>query len=107
MNTIHKPKLYKEERVWFFVASVLLLATFVSYIYFVSASVVHVVIRKEVNQEIAKTASYVSQLESQYIEAQHKVSADIASQNGYVATNEKIFIDRTQASLVMSNNIGG
>ncbi len=87
---------------WFFAALTLLLAVFIAYMYFVSASVVHVVIRKEVGQEISVLSSYVSQLESQYIEAQHRVSADIANLKGYVVVEDKIFIDRTTTSLVLS-----
>ena len=96
--------LYREERTWFFAALAMLLFVLSLYVYFVSASVVHVVMRKEINQEIASVSSYVSQLESQYIEAQHAMSADIASMQGYVAARDKIFIDRTQDTLVLSSN---
>jgi len=99
-------KLYKEERMLFFTASFVLCLVFASYIYFVSASVVHVVMRKEINQEIASLSSYVSRLESKYIDSQHKVSNDIASMDGFVEVNEKIFIDRTETSLVLSGNNG-
>lgn len=75
--------------------------------YFLSASVVHVVMRKETNQEIASVSSHVSQLESRYIEAQHRVSDDIASMHGYVVAEEKIFIDRTEKSLVLGEGNDG
>lgn len=104
MNKYRTARLHQEERTWFFVALGMLLCAACLYVYFLSASVVHVVMRKEINQEIASTGSYVSQLESQYIEAQHKVSDDIASMHGYVVVEDKIFIDRTQTSLVLSSN---
>ena len=91
---------------WFFVALAVLLGMFALYIYFVSASVVHVVMRKEINHEITRVSSSVGQLESQYIESQHAVSADIASLEGYRETDDKIFIDRTTTSLVLSTNNG-
>lgn len=69
-----------------------------------SASVVHVVMRKEIGQEIAATESRVSQLEAQYIASQHMVSAEIASQNGYVIADDKTFIDKTKTTLVLSGN---
>jgi hypothetical protein len=77
---------------------------FATYIYFVSASIVHVVIRTETSQEIKKIGSEISLLEGRFIEAQHKVSADIASLQGYTQTSKKIFIDRSAPSFVLSNN---
>ena len=79
---------------------------FCLYVYFVSASVVHVVIRTEIDQEITKIATQISELEGEYIEAQHKVSSDIASLQGYTQTASKIFIDRTPSSLVLSTQAG-
>lgn len=75
---------------------------FALYIYFISASVVHVVMRTEVSQEITKIASEISELEGEYIEAQHRVSSDIASLQGYSETQNKVFIDKTPSSLVLS-----
>jgi hypothetical protein len=69
--------------------------------YFVSASVVHVVVRKELDSEIAKTSSFVGTLEASYIEAQHSVSADIASLQGFSKTEKKIFIDMTTAPVAL------
>ena len=79
-----------------------LLCLFVSYMYFVSASIVHVVIRTELNQEIQQVSSEISTLESQYIAAQYKVSESIASLQGYTENSNKIFIDRSEPSLVYS-----
>ncbi|MFT7507735.1 MAG: hypothetical protein ACI92I_000903 [Acidimicrobiales bacterium] len=76
---------------------------FISYIYLISASVVHVVIRTEVNQETQKISSEISLLEGRFIEAQYKVIADIASLQGYTQTSKKMFIDRTEPSLVLSD----
>jgi hypothetical protein len=104
MHKRKSKKLYREEQALFFGAVFVLLFVTVLYMYFLSASVVHVVMRKEINQEIAHMSSYVSGLESEYIEAQHKVSNDIAEMQGYVRTNEKIFINRTETSLVLSQN---
>ena len=75
------------------------------YMYFVSASVVHVVMRTEVTQEVTKIASEISALESEYIKAQHKVSSDIASLQGFQETAQKVFIDRNDDSLVFSTDV--
>ena len=58
--------------------------------------------RTEIDQEITKISSEISSLESKYISAQHKVSSDIASLQGFQKTNEKVFIDRGTDSLVLS-----
>lgn len=94
---------YKEESRLFYVALFTCLAVFVAYMYFVSASVMHVVMRKEVDSQIAEVGSMVSQLEAEYIEEQHLVSNEIAVQSGYVVADTKIFIDRTP-TLVLSRN---
>lgn len=104
MTRKNQTQLYKEQQVWFFVAAGLLLCVLILYVYFVCASVTHVVMRKEINREIAQTGSYVSQLEAQYIRSQHEMSSDIASMKGYVIAEDKVFIDRTQATLVLSTN---
>ncbi len=94
------------EKTLFAAFSSLALLLFCLYVYFVSASVVHVVIRTEIDQEITKIATEISELESEYIAAQHKVSSDIASLQGYTQSGTKIFIDRTPASLVLSTQAG-
>lgn len=99
--------IYKEERVWFFVAVGVFFASIALYTYFLSASVMHVVMRKELNQELRQVASEISNYEAEYIELQHEVSADIASLQGYVVAERKIFIDRTEDILVLRERTGG
>lgn len=82
----------------------LCLMLFAMYIYFISASIVHVVIRTEVSQDVKKVSSEINLLEGRYIEAQHKVSSDIASLQGYTQTSKKVFIDRSAPAFVMSDN---
>lgn len=79
----------------------LLLALFLLYAYLVSASIVHVVIQKEMKRDFTMLHSEIAQLETTYIAAQHAVSADIASLQGFVATTDKIFIDRNPGDLVL------
>ena len=77
---------------------------FALYIYFISASVVHVVIRTESGQEMQKISSEISLLEGRFIDAQHKISSDIASMQGYTKTSHKVFLDRSAPSLVLSTD---
>lgn len=81
----------------------IVLVLFVAYIYFLSASVVHVVIRKEVTNELASLHSEIATLEAEYIQRQHAVSDEIATQKGFVAVRDKIFLDRSDSSLAMSH----
>lgn len=85
-----------------FGACALLVSLFAAYIYFVSASIVHVVIRKEIKSEVAALNSQVAFLEAEYIKQQHAVSNDVAAQKGYVAVAEKVFLTRTDTDLAMS-----
>lgn len=86
-----------------YVALGLILALFVAYIYFLCFSVVHVVIRKEVMSEIAALNSEISMLEAAYIERQHAVSDAVATQRGFVAVSEKVFLERgTDTSVALS-----
>lgn len=71
------------------------------YMYFLTMSVVHVVLRKEVNQERRLVESEIAELEARYIEAQHRVSEKIASLDSLAETNDKIFIERHSSPLVM------
>jgi len=83
--------------------AVLAIALFVSYVYFISASVVHVVIRTETTQELKKVGSEIALLESRFIEAQNQVSVEIASLQGYTETSKKVFINRSAPAFVLSD----
>jgi hypothetical protein len=101
----HKPTiLYKEESRLFYVALFSCVAVFVTYMYFVSASVMNVVMRKETDAQIRGLATHVGQLEAEYIDMQHSVSSDIASLRGFVVADDKIFIDRSGDTLVLLQN---
>jgi hypothetical protein len=86
-----------------FLGAILLLCV-VAYMYFLSMSVVHVVFRKEINQESRLLESQIASLEARYIEAQHAVSERIASAQSLTETNEKIFVTRAPETLVFSRS---
>ena len=95
---------YKDESRLFYMAIATFVVVFCTYVYFVSTSVAHVVMRKEVDANIATLATSVSQLEAEYIEIQHSVSNDIATHKGFIVADSKIFIDKTEDTLVLSTN---
>lgn len=88
----------------FYTAISLFVATFALYMYFLSDSIVHVVMRKEVDAQISVLGTTVSDLEAEYIEMQHRVSNDIASLQGFVVADSKIFIDKTEPTFVLLQN---
>lgn len=90
------------ERKWVLSLLAVLAAVFVLYIYFVTSSVVQVVIRQELDREATEVKAKISELEVAYMSAQHAVSSEIASHEGYVDVEEKIYIDRTPGTLVLS-----
>ncbi len=95
---------YKDESRLFYVALFSCVAVFSLYMYFVSASILDVVMRKQVDRELLSMGTVVGQLESEYIEMQHMVSSNIASQRGFVTADKKIFIDKAEDTLVFSRN---
>jgi hypothetical protein len=84
-----------------------LLATAVmSYMYFLSLSVVHVVIRKEVLQEVQQLRSEIAFLESSYIEASHVISQRVASADGFSAVKDKVFIKQSTDTALVLRTVG-
>lgn len=95
---------YKEESRFFYLACSLFVVAASLYMYFVSESVMHVVMRKEVDSQIVEMATSISLLDAKYIEMQHSVSSDIASLKGFRIAKEKIFIDKSDDTLVVLKN---
>jgi hypothetical protein len=95
---------YKDESRLFYFACSLLVIVASLYMYFVSESVMHVVMRKEIDSEISDLATTIGQLDTAYIEMQHSVSSDIASLKGFKIAKEKVFIDKASDTLVVLKN---
>ena len=73
----------------------------IAYMYFLSLSVVHVVMRKVASQQIGHLRSEIASLESTYIEAKHQISARVANLDGFNQNQNKIFISKGEQSLVL------
>lgn len=84
----------------FTVLIVVMLGLIGLYMYFLSMSVVHVVLRKEANHTLSTLESEVALLEATYIESQHLVSDHMARLAQFSATSDKVFITRQQPTLV-------
>ncbi len=95
---------YQLERKLFFagVFSIALLS--ILYVYFVSAAIAHVVMRKELAQEITKTQMHISDLESEYIMAKDAVGLEYAYARGFEKTQEKVFVRKVSSNMTLSLN---
>lgn len=82
---------------------VVLMAMVGTYIYLLSLTVVHVVMRKEADRDISRLHSEISSLEADYMVAQHRISTEITDRTDLSATNEKIFLTKKEPDLVLSS----
>jgi hypothetical protein len=93
---------YHTERNFFFVALSFFLTLFGLYIYFISASVIHVIARKEIDQKIARVNSHIGEFESTYIAAKQAITPDTIAQYGFVAASpSKIYVQKAPTNLVL------
>lgn len=96
INDMH----YKAEKIILVASFVVFSLLCVMYMYLLSSSVVHVVISKEAEASVFEVGSEIAALEAEYMEIQHSISKEVVEKNGYIAAGQKIFIDRSNASLV-------
>lgn len=93
---------HTEQRV-FFGALSLFFILFGLYVYFVSAAVVHVIARKEIDREIAHVNSRIGDLESAYITAKQSIAPETIGQYGFVASpSQKIYVQKAPGNLVLA-----
>ncbi len=79
----------------------LFLISIVLYMYFLSLSVIHVVMRKEAMHNLNELRSEIARLESSYIEARHQISTQVATVGEFTESENKIFISRAEQNLVL------
>ncbi len=82
---------------WSFLILVILFASL--YMYFISASIVNVVLRKEIEGDIITTHSEVGELESRYLGLENNITMDRAFAMGFVKLADKKFVTRASQSL--------
>lgn len=74
------------------------------YMYTISASVVNVVMHKELQQAITLVQSDITELESEYIAGQYTFNEEKAIALGFVENENKIFIAASDTNLVVTRN---
>lgn len=70
------------------------------YFYFLSASVIHVVMTEELSERINQVQGEIASLEAAYMDKQHAISLEVVERRGYIASSQKVFIDRSESSVV-------
>ncbi len=79
----------------------ILLSLVIIYMYFLSSSVVNVVVAREYSRSTAQVMSEITELEAKQITRQHNIRQEIALQDGYVSVDEKFFVDAFNSSLAV------
>lgn len=92
--------LYGRERSIFFLALMFCLMASSAYIYFLCSTVVQVVIREEIDAEIAETSGRIADLEMQYIAGKHAVTLALAAEYGFTEKPEREYLARASTNLV-------
>jgi hypothetical protein len=93
---------YAQKQRLFFAALSLLLILFASYVYFVSAAIVHVIVRKEVDREITALNSRIGDLEASYIEAHGRLDEEAISAFGFKPVRTAVYVRRAPTDLVLA-----
>lgn len=96
--------LYAGERTAVVFASAFFVVSFALYMYFLSASIVNVVIRQEIDLEIRNTNARIAELEARYSAAKSSVSIDQAGTHGFINTVSKTYISKKGENVVLSKN---
>lgn len=93
---------YSKEKTVFFAMVFVVFLLFVTYVYFVSASIAHVIVRKEIDRDITGVSSYLSDLEAEFIVAKQAIDEETIRQHGFALdATSKVYITRRPSSLVL------
>jgi hypothetical protein len=99
--------LYGHERTAVVVATAFFVMSFALYMYFLSASIVNVVMRQEIDLEIRTTNARIAELEARYSAAKNAVGIEQASTYGFINTTSKTYVSRKGENVVLSTNDEG
>lgn len=82
-----------ERRVfWIFISIIIVL--FGLYGYFVSKSIINVIIREETEQDLARAGAHISSLEYDYIKQKNTINLELAYEMGFRDAKSKKFVTR-------------
>ena len=92
---------YAQQQRIFFAALSLLLILFAAYIYFISAAIVHVIVRKEIDRELTELSSKVGDLEAAYIASQSKIDEETIGRFGFAPASDAVYVRRAATDLAL------
>ena len=72
----------------------IILALLAFYGYFISKSIINVIVREEIGNDITFVSSIISGLETEYISHKNVINMEFAKSNGFVSLANKEFITR-------------
>lgn len=75
--------------------SIIVLAAF--YIYFVSRSVINVLVREEIEQSIMEAHTHLADLEAEYLSKKNRIDTVFAQELGFSAVAQKSYVTRDTA----------
>ena len=96
-----------EKRI-FWTILLLLASLVVLYIYFVSKSIVNVIVREEIEQDIVAMQTEISELESMYLQQKNRINMPLAQSLGFRELPEREFVvrkSRLSTRLTLSDEI--
>lgn len=97
-------RVYVIERRAFYAALSCVLVLSGAYVYFVSAAVAHVVVRKELSQDIRATELRISELESIYMETKNSIDEAAALGRGFEENEDRVFVTKKAANVALVTN---
>jgi len=99
----------ENQKIIFWILASIIFILILMYSYFVNASVLSVVERKNTNQELTITSSRVAEIESKYFTSLDRVTLNLALSRGFMETETSSFVARktlTRNILTLNNNLG-
>ena len=94
MNRRSKATTCVLERRAFWIFVIVIIALMGLYGYFVSKSIINVIIREEIEQDLARVNAHISSLEYDYIEKKNNINLELAYELGFEDTSSKKFVTR-------------
>lgn len=90
-------RLYKEKiAVW--LLGILIVSSFVLYMFFVNQAVLNVVAREEIENDLAGLNAKVSELEFEYISLKNSITIKYALDRGFEEARDVAFVERDSGS---------
>lgn len=91
------------EQMLFWVLVAATVAMLALYIYFISASVINIVLRKEMLLEISAAHSRIGDLEAQYLAITNTIDANYAEAEGFAFVDSPVYVSRSDAGSLTLN----